>query len=355
MIAAPTLREKIGQMLLVGFRGCEISDGDPIARELESARVGATILFDQEMADPSRPLRNIHSPEQVRALTQSLQSRSGTPLLIAIDQEGGRVNRLKPEYGFPATFSHAELGTSNDPARTFAEAEKIAKTLADVGITMNLAPVVDLDAVPDNPIIKGKKRSFGPDAEAVSLHAMEFVRAHRRHGILTCAKHFPGHGSARGDTHLGLVDVTPSWTANELTPFRRLVEANLCDTVMTAHVFNARLDADRPATLSAGVVNGLLRRQIGFAGVVLSDDMEMKAITSHYGLEQAVRYGIEAGLDLFCFGNNMNFDAHIGEKVAGIIYHLVDSGQISEARIDESFQRIQKLKNPVNCIQRHLP
>ena len=349
MSAAPTLREKIGQMLLVGFRGCEITDADPIARELQAAHVGAVILFDQEMADPSRPLRNIQSPEQVRTLTQSLQNRARHTLLIAIDQEGGRVNRLKAEYGFPETFSQEDLGATNDPSRTFAEAEKIARTLAGVGINMNLAPVVDLDAGPDNPIIKGKKRSFGPDAEAVGLHAMEFVRAHRQHGILSCAKHFPGHGSARGDTHLGLVDVTLHWTENELTPFRRLVEANLCDTVMTAHVFNARLDPDRPATLSAGVVTGLLRRQIGFEGVVLSDDMEMKAIASHYGLEQAVQFGLEAGLDMFCFGNNMEFDPHIGEKAAGIIYRLVDSGKISEARIDESFQRIQKLKENRRC------
>src|SRR5580658_7373204 len=185
MSTQPTLREKIGQMLLVGFRGCEIMDADPVVRELEAARVGAVLLFDKEMADPSRPRRNIQSPEQVRALTQSLQSRSQTPLLIAIDQEGGRVNRLKPEFGFPGTLSHEELGATNDPARTFAEAEKIARTLASLGINMNLAPVVDLDAGPDNPIIKGKKRSFGPDAEAVSRHAMEFVRAHRRHGILT--------------------------------------------------------------------------------------------------------------------------------------------------------------------------
>jgi beta-N-acetylhexosaminidase len=349
----PNLREKIGQMLLLGFRGCEITGADPIARELEAGRAGGVILFDQDMADVSRPRRNIQSPEQVCALTDSLRSRARMPLLIAVDQEGGRVNRLKAEYGFPATLSHEELGAANDPARTFAEAEKIARTLAGMGINWNLAPVVDLDAAPDNPIIKGKKRSFGPEAETVSRHAMEFVRAHRRHGILTCAKHFPGHGSARGDTHLGLVDVTRHWTENELIPFRRLVEANLCDTVMTAHVFNARLDPERPATLSASVVTGLLRRQIGFDGVVVSDDLEMKAISSQYGLDQAVRHAIEAGLDLLCFGNNMNFDANIGEKVAGIIYQLVEAGQISEARIEESFQRIQNLKQ--NLPPRNLP
>ncbi len=339
-----SLREKIGQMLLVGFRGLQVSSGDPIARDLEEGRVGSVILFDQEMADPSIRVRNIQSPEQVRALTDSLQERARAPLLIAIDQEGGRVNRLKPEYGFPATPSHEELGQADDAAHTFAEAAKIADTLATAGINFNIAPVVDLDATPDNPIIKAKKRSFSANAEKVALHAAEFVRAHRQHRVLTCLKHFPGHGSARGDTHLGLVDVTPHWTEDELIPYRWLVDAKCCDTIMTAHVFNSRLDASRPATLSPAVVTGMLRHNIGFNGVVLSDDMEMRAISRQFGLEQAIQYGIEAGLDLLCFGNNMNFDPHIGEKAANIIYQLVDSGAVTEARIDESFHRIRALK-----------
>jgi beta-N-acetylhexosaminidase len=340
----PPLREKIGQLLLIGFRGCQITDADPIARDVSESNLGGVILFDQEMADTSLQTRNIQSPEQVRDLIGSLQSRARTPLLISIDQEGGRVNRLKPAYGFAPTLSHEELGAINDPARTFAEGEKIARTLAGLGINLNLAPVVDLDAGPDNPIIKGKNRSFGADPELVSRHAMEFARAHHRHGILTCAKHFPGHGSARGDTHLGLVDVTKYWREEELAPFRRLIESNLSDTVMTAHVFNARLDADRPATLSGAVIGGLLRGRLGFDGVVLSDDMEMKAISSRYGLEQAIQLAIEAGVDVLCFGNNMNFDADIGERVSGIIYRLVEEGKIAESRIDQSLRRIQKLK-----------
>lgn len=341
----PPLREKIGQMLLAGFRGCEIGDGDPIARDIAERNLGAVILFDQEMADKSLPVRNIQSPDQVKALAASLQRRARAPLWIAIDQEGGRVNRLKAQYGFPESISHEELGAINDPKVTFAHAEKTARTLAGLGINLNLAPVVDLDATPDNPIIKGKKRSFSADPEIVARHALEFCRAHRQHGILTCAKHFPGHGSARGDTHLGLVDVTEHWTEKELIPFQRLIESGECDMIMTAHVFNARLDSERPATLSRAVVQGILRQRLGFQGVVLSDDMEMKAIASHYGLEQAVQYGIEAGLDMLCFGNNMNYDANVGEKAAAIILRLVETGKISEARIDESFQRIQKLKH----------
>ncbi len=338
------LREKIGQMLLLGFRGYEIGEGDPIARDLAERNLGGVILFDEEMADGARQGRNIRSPEQVRTLTAEVRRRAQTAPLIAIDQEGGRVNRLKAGYGFPETLSHEELGATGDPARTFAEAGKIARTLAGLGINMNLAPVVDLDAGADNPIIKGKRRSFGADLEEVSRHAMAFARAHHEQGILTCAKHFPGHGSARGDTHLGLVDVTKYWGEKELLPFERLIEAKLCDAVMTAHVFNARLDRDRPATLSRSVLDGLLRRRLGFEGVIVSDDMEMKAISGQYGLEQAIQIGLEAGLDMLCFGNNMNFDPNLGEKVSGLIWRLVDAGKITEARIEESFQRIQKLK-----------
>ncbi|HZM04394.1 MAG TPA: glycoside hydrolase family 3 N-terminal domain-containing protein, partial [Candidatus Saccharimonadales bacterium] len=251
---------------------------------------------------------------------------------------------LKAEYGFPPSISHEELGALNDPAQTFAHAETTARTLAGLRINFNLAPVVDLDAAPDNPIIKGKKRSFSPDPEMVARHALAFCQAHHQNGILTCAKHFPGHGSARGDTHLGLVDVTEGWTDRELIPFQRLIEAGECHAIMTAHVFNARLDSERPATLSPSILQEILRQRLGFEGVVLSDDMEMKAISGHYGLEQAVQYGIEAGLDVLCFGNNMNFDPHIVAKAAGIILRLVTTGKISEDRIDQSFQRIQKLK-----------
>jgi beta-N-acetylhexosaminidase len=344
MNPAPTLREKIGQMLLAGFRGYEFKASEPIAHDLEERNLGAVILFDKEMADPSLAGRNIQSPGQVRALAQSLQGHAATSIWIAIDQEGGRVNRLKPDYGFPPSLSHEELGALNDPAQTFAHAETTARTLAGLGINFNLAPVVDLDAAPDNPIIKGKRRSFSSDPEIVARHALAFCQAHHRHGVLTCAKHFPGHGSARGDTHLGLVDVTSCWTERELIPFQRLIDAGECHAIMTAHVFNARLDTDRPATLSASILQGILRQRLGFEGVVLSDDMEMKAISGHYGLEQAMQYGIEAGLDVLCFGNNMNFDPHIVEKAADIIHRLVTTGEISETRINQSFQRIQKLK-----------
>jgi beta-N-acetylhexosaminidase len=339
-----TLREKIAQMVLVGFRGLQVHETDAVVSDVRDRNLGAVILFDQEMADTHLPARNIKSPEQVRALVASLQQAARTPLLVSIDQEGGRVNRLKPAYGFPETLSHEELGKRNDPQFTFSHAELIASTLAGLGINLNMAPVVDLDAHPDNPIIKGKKRSFHSDPEIVAQHAIEFARAHRKHGVLSCAKHFPGHGSATGDTHLGLVDVTKTWHERELIPFQRLIEAGMCDVIMTAHVFNANLDPQRPATLSKTVLQGILRDKLGYRGLIVSDDMEMRAISSQYGLENAIEYGINAGIDLLCFGNNMSHVVNVGERSIDIIAQLVEAGKIPETRIEESYQRIMAAK-----------
>ena len=296
-----SLRAKIGQLLNVGFRGSRPADVGSIVRDLREHQLGGVILFDQEMAGGSATRRNVESPAQVKELIAHLQAQVEIPLLVSVDQEGGRVNRLKPAYGFPESISHEELGRIDQPAETYRHAEATARTLASVGFNLNLAPVVDLDANPDNPIIKGKGRSFSSDPEAVARHAAEFVRAHRAHGVLTCAKHFPGHGSAKGDTHLGLVDVTHTWHERELIPFQRLIAGGLCDMIMSAHVFNAALDPERPATLSRRVITGILRERLGFQGVITSDDMEMRAISSQYGLENSVPAAIEAGIDVLCF------------------------------------------------------
>ena len=349
-LAPLTLREKIGQLLNVGFRGCHPVECALAVRDIREHGIGGVILFDQEMVDGSAGRRNIESPAQVRELLAHLQSHARLPLLTSIDQEGGRVNRLKPAYGFPASISHEELGRLDDPAATYRHATVIAQTLASVGFNLNLAPVVDLDAHPDNPIIKGKRRSFSADPEAVARHAAEFVRAHRAHGVLTCAKHFPGHGSATGDTHLGLVDVTATWSDRELIPFQRLIAAGLCEVIMSAHVFNAKLDPERPATLSRTVITGLLREKLGYTGVITSDDMEMKAISSHYGLEKSVPLAIEAGIDVLCFGNNLSYDPDIAPRTIDILERAVTSGRISEKRLDESCARVLALKRKARLI-----
>jgi beta-N-acetylhexosaminidase len=352
--SSPSLREKIGQLLIVGFRGLTPAECAPIVRDIRENHIGGVILFDQEMAggtiDSGPRRRNIESPTQVRSLLSFLQAQANIPLLVSIDQEGGRVNRLKPVYGFPTSISHQELGALDQPSETYRQAELTAQTLASLGFNLNLAPVVDLDAHPDNPIIKGKGRSFSADPLVVVRHAAEFIGAHRAHGVLTCEKHFPGHGSATGDTHLGLVDVTATWTERELIPFQELIRAGLCDAIMTAHVFNAKLDPEFPATLSKKIITGLLREKLGFDGVIMSDDMEMKAISSHYGLENSVPAAIEAGIDVLCFGNNLSYDPAIAARAIDILVRAVESGRLTEARIDVSYQRVLALKRKAALI-----
>lgn len=349
-----TLREKLGQLLLLGFKGSTAADTALIVRDLREHAIGSVILFDVDMTgtiDSGQPgSRNVKSPAQVRDLVAHLQSHARLPLLVSIDQEGGRVNRLKPAYGFPESISHEELGARDDVAFTREQSAATARTLASLGINWNLAPVVDLDANPDNPIIKGKRRSFAADPAKVARHAAAFVDGHREHGVLTCLKHFPGHGSAAGDTHLGFVDVTATWHERELEPFRRLIAEGRCDSVMSAHVFHAGLDPDLPSTLSRAVITGLLRQKLGFTGVVTSDDMEMKAITSRHGLEQTIPAALNAGVDVLCFGNNLAYDPDIAPKVIAIMERAVQSGAVSEQRIEEACARVLALKRQAALI-----
>lgn len=335
----------IGQMLMVGFRGTDLTPSHPIADDIRRRNLGGVVLFDYDVA-LQKGGRNITSPRQLKKLTAQLQMMSDTPLLIAVDQEGGRVGRLKEKYGFPATLSASELGSHHfDTVVTYEHSKMMAWQLFDAGINMNLAPVVDLCANPDNPVIAKLERCFSADPEQVSAHAAAFIKAHHEQGIYCCLKHFPGHGSSTADSHLGLVDVTETWTEQELEPYRKLIKSGDVDAVMTAHVFNKKLDADYPATLSKATIGGILREKLGFDGVVVSDDMQMGAIADHYGLETAIEKAILAGVDILVFGNNLNYDPEITQKALEIIQTAVRSGKISEERIRQSFDRIQWLKS----------
>jgi beta-N-acetylhexosaminidase len=340
----PTLEAKIGQMLMVGFRGMAVNETDFIVRDIRQHHLGGVILFDYDVVKKT-PVRNIESPAQVKALAASLQKISPTPLLIAIDQEGGMIARLKEGRGFPPTVSHRTLGRADDLRMTLEQTGRLAATLADLGIGLNLAPVVDLCTNPDNPVIAKLDRCFSADPEKVTRHALSYIAAHHQQGVLTTLKHFPGHGSSRNDSHQGFTDVTETWSATELEPYARIIASGQIDAIMTAHVFNARLDAQDPATLSPATISGLLRGKLGFAGVVISDDMQMGAIVDHYGFETAIRKALQAGVDVLVFGNNLDYDEKIVPRAIAVIRSLIDSGAISEARIDQSYRRIMRLKS----------
>jgi beta-N-acetylhexosaminidase len=339
----PSLDYKIGQMIKVGFRGLTIDESSHIKRDLEKYHVGAVVLFDFDV--PSRTsVRNIESPDQLRGLISDLKNHATAPLLVTIDQEGGRVARLKSVHGYPPSVSAQYLGELDNPDSTRFHAEVTARTLFEAGINTNLAPVIDVNLNPENPIIGGIERSFSHNPAIVSKHAQIFIEAHKNHGVLVTLKHFPGHGSSREDSHLGLVDVTEVWSETELKPYKNLIEQGLADMIMTAHIFNENWDSEYPATLSDKVINGILRSELGFDGVVLSDDMQMDAVRSYFGLETAIKKTIQAGVDILGFANNSIYDEEIVPTVHAIIKKLVEEGSISEERIDESYQRIRKLK-----------
>jgi beta-N-acetylhexosaminidase len=344
------LDHKIGQMIIVGFRGLEIVDQHPIIDDIRKRHIGGVILFDYDIPSKS-PTRNIKNPVQVKKLIESIKKiETSTPLFIAIDQEGGKINRLKEGLGFGSTLSAAELGRLNDLNVTRNNSDKIAKLLSALGVNLNFAPVVDLNINPKNPIIAKYERSFSRDPNNVIKHAEEFVKAHRANGIISSLKHFPGHGSATGDTHEGFVDVSNVWSNMELEPFIKMIDNNMADMVMTSHLFNKQLDPSLPATLSKMVITGILRDQLNYDGVIISDDMQMKALTSHYELSTSIQLAINAGVDILIFSNNSNsnFDQDIAGKVFLIIKKLIKDGKVSKKRIDDSYQRILKLKQTLN-------
>ena len=339
----PALQQRIAQMLIIGFRATELQGDEPIVRDICKYGIGGVILFDYDVILESYE-RSIVSPRQVFDLTRTLQSYSGLPLLIAIDQEGGRVSRLKERYGFPPTVSAQFLGTANDLVLTRKYAESMAETLKKSGINVNFAPVVDLNVNPDNPVIGRLERSFSADPYVVTANAGVFVEAHKRNSIMTTLKHFPGHGSSNSDSHKGLVDVTSTWNEKELEPYITMISRGDCKMVMTAHIFNRNIDPEYPATLSYAMITGLLRNKLGFKGVVVSDDMQMGAITQNYSFDTAIEKAILAGVDILDVANEAAYDPDAAPRTIELITSLVKKGIISEVRINESYQRIMELK-----------
>lgn len=337
------LRQQIAQMLLIGFRAFALSGDEPVVRDVRDLGIGGVILFDWDDVLKAYE-RDIASPEQVADLTTALQSYAAIPLLVAIDQEGGRVSRLKERYGFQASVSAQSLGTTNDLTRTRLFAESTAATLRVEGINVNLAPVVDLNVNPGNPVIGKLERSYSLDPDIVCAHARQVIAAHDGNGVATCLKHFPGHGSSTTDSHLGFTDVTPTWSERELLPYRTLIGEDRCRMVMTAHIYNRRLDPEYPATLSHATITGLLRERLGFDGVVVSDDLQMGAIRQHFAFDTAIEKCILAGVDLLDICNEAVYDPDAAPKTIDLVERAVRDGRISRLRIEASCRRILRLK-----------
>ena len=338
------LKKQIGQMLMIGFRGAEITENSYIVSAMQDLNVGGIILFNYDAPSKSFP-RNIIDPEQTKNLIADLKKFAPNPLFIAVDAEGGIVNRLKEKYGFISVPSPQELGEKDNPEETKKISAELARQLSHLGFNMNFAPVVDVNVNPENPVIGGIERSFSDNPEKVIEQSCAFIDAHSEQKIITCIKHFPGHGSSQNDSHLGMVDVTKTYQSKELIPFEKIIEQKKTNMVMTAHIINKNIDPEYPATLSPLFIQDILRAKLGFDGVIVSDDMQMGAITEHYGFEDAIIRAINAGCDILIISNNGKiYDEEAVYNARDIIFQAVKQGKISKERIAESYSRILILK-----------
>ncbi|HET7873895.1 MAG TPA: glycoside hydrolase family 3 N-terminal domain-containing protein [Methylomirabilota bacterium] len=346
-VPAPPL--PVADLLLVGFSGTEVQGNQEVRALVCDVKVGGLILYERDTATGAP--RNLVSPEQVRRLTDDLQALArqcaGRPLFIAADNEGGAVMRLSARLGYLPSPSARELGAAGDLALTELEARRMGGTLREAGINWNLAPVVDVAVNPANPAVVVPGRAYSADPERVTAEARAFIAGMHAAGILTALKHFPGHGSSRRDSHAGFTDVSDTAELKiELAPYRALIAEGLADSVMTAHVFNGRLDPWDPATLSRFTVKRILRGWLGYRGVVVSDDLLMGAIIQHYGLEEAAVMALAAGVDVLLISQNLGrTQERAAPRVVAAIERAIAEGKLSRARVEEALAHVASLRS----------
>ncbi|MGD8318291.1 MAG: beta-N-acetylhexosaminidase [Myxococcales bacterium] len=297
------LERLAGGLIICGFQGLDAPTA--VERWLSRQWVAGLILFK----------RNIEDVQQAASLIEGLHARSSAslPLLVCVDQEGGRVARFgEPVLQLPPMRTFGDVG---DPDLTRQVAEVLARQLRAMGINLDFAPVLDVDTNPENPVIGD--RAFGRSPEVVVEHGLAFAEGLHRGGVLSCAKHFPGHGDTDLDSHLALPVLRHDRARLdrvELAPFA--AAARRVPAIMTAHVVFEALDASLPATMSARVIGQLLREEVGFDGAVFSDDLEMKAVTERYSIEEAGILALEAGCDLLLVCSDLEAAARLRDAVA---------------------------------------
>ena len=344
------LRKKIAQMIIVGFNGTEITQDNPIYDDIINERLSGVVVFLKDSAkikaNEKDITKNIKSPKQLKKLIKQIKKLSPKKLFICIDEEGGQITRLPSSMGFKAqVLSHKQLGEKDNIKLTFKQAKKIAKNLKKFGINVNFAPCLDLAINKDSPIIYKRERAFSDNPQIVAKHSQAYIQAHNKYNILTVTKHFPGHGSAIGDSHNGFTDITSTWDKIELEPYIALDDEGLLNAVMIAHVFNENLDEIYPATLSKKIITDILKEKIGFDGLVITDDMQMKAISDNYTLEDSIITAINAGNDILLFANNIKSNNNMVKEFNDIVFNAVKSGKILPETIEKAYKKITEIKS----------
>jgi beta-N-acetylhexosaminidase len=341
---AQSLEQMAGQMIVVGFTGDSEGDkGVKAAREEIAAGTLGGVMYLKT---------NVASLKAVKAMNEAFRAASpNLPPFITLDQEGGAVERLTEDVGFEEIPNAKAIAASNDPKQAEAIYADLAKKIAAVGFTVNFGPVADLDVNPNNQIIAKFGRAFGKTSEMVAAYDAAFIEGHHAAGLLTALKHFPGHGSSTADSHEGFVDITKTWDKSELGPYKALIDEGLADFVMVGHLYHAdyagKGSEKLPASLSPEWITGVLRDELGFNGVVISDDLEMGAIREHFGLKETVTRAVRAGMDVLLFSNTADNRASLAGEIRAILVAEAEADPAFAARIEESYKRIVALKGRI--------
>lgn len=340
---AQSLEQMAGQMIIVGFAGDSAADKSVAALrdEIAAGRLGGVMYLKT----------NVASLAAVRAMNAAFRDAApDLPPFLTLDQEGGAVERLTEAVGFPELPNAERIAASNSPEAAGRLYGDMAKRIAELGFSVNFGPVVDLNLNPDNQIIAKYGRAFGKSAKEVIPYAEAFVEAHRRAGVLTALKHFPGHGSSTADSHEGFVDISRTWQEDELQPYRALIGAGLADFVMVGHLYHSRYsggDTRLPSSLSPEWITGVLRDELGYDGVVISDDLEMGAIREHFTLKETVTRAVRAGMDVLLFSNTAKPRPTLADEIRAILVAEAEADPAFAARVRESYGRIVALKSRI--------
>jgi beta-N-acetylhexosaminidase len=337
--AAQSLEQMAGQMIVIGFSGDGVDDKSVVAlrEQIADGTLGGVMYLKT----------NVASLRAVKAMNDAFREASpDLPPFLTIDQEGGSVERLTSAVGFREVPSAEAVAARNTPAAAEGLYTQMAKGVASAGFTVNFGPVVDLKVNPANTVIAKFGRSYGKTADRVVEYAEAFVEAHRQAGVLTTLKHFPGHGSSTADSHEGFVDITDTWTKDELEPYRRMLADREVDFVMIGHLIN-RDYSDQPSSLSPEWIDGVLRKDLAFDGVVISDDLEMGAIREHYDLNETVTRAVRAGTDVLLFSNTAKPRASLAGEIRAILVAEAEKDPAFRARIEQSYARIVTLKQTI--------
>lgn len=341
--------DMIGQMIMVGFHGTtsKAAQVQKIHDLIKTGMIGGVIIM----------ARNVSNKTQLAELTAYLRSaRPELPPFIAIDQEGGAVQRLNKRRGFANTPGAASIARKKSAIEARGIYSDMAKSMSDAGLNMNFGPVLDLSINKRNPIISRRGRAYGQDPEVVATYAAAFVEAHRENHILTVAKHFPGHGSSWRDSHHKFVDLSKTWNPVELEPYRRLAGSKAPDLVMVGHLYHPSFGGkDKlPASLSNIAIEKMLRGELNYKGLVVTDDLEMNSVRRRYKRDDLTIKAVSAGNDIILFSDATRPD-HTPERLHDHIKNAIAGGKLTRKRISRSYQRILALKRNVLMRERPKP